>query len=291
MILLSYYSDNSISYAIKIDNQLYTITTLNSVLNKKYPTDIESLLKSGSFYELKEWFDEIGKAKIVESVPPFNPDQINYAPLYLHPGKIWGIGLNYKEHAADLDEVTPEDEPASFMKPYTAIIGHGDEIEIPLQSEKTTAEAELGIIIGKCCKEVECENWLDMVAGFTTIIDMTAEDILRKNPRFLTRSKSFDTFFSFGPALVTPDEIENLIDLKVSTIINDKVHASNIIRNMTFPPDYLVSFHSKVMTMLPGDIISSGTPGAVHINHGDKVECRIEGFETLINTVIDLKKI
>jgi len=160
-----------------------------------------------------------------------------------------------------------------------------------LQSEKTTAECELGVIFGKECKDVEREDWLSVVAGFTTIIDMTTEDILRKNPRYLTRSKSFDTFFSFGPELVTPDEVEDVLKLNVATVINNEVHAQNVVSNMTFPPDFLVSFHSKVMTMLPGDIISTGTPRAGHIQHGDVVECRIDGFASLINPVIDLKKI
>jgi len=176
------------------------------------------------------------------------------------------------------------------MKPDTTIIGYGDTIEIPLQSERTTAEAELGIIIGKKCKDVEQEDWLSVVAGFTPIIDMTAEDILRRNPRYLTVSKSFDTFFSFGPHLVTPDEIEDILKLEVATIINGEVHAQNVVSNMTFPPPFLVSFHSKIMTLLPGDIISTGTPGAVPIHEGDTVECRITGLSPLLNPVRDMKE-
>ena len=107
------------------------------------------------------------------------------------------------------------------MKPDTTIIGHGDTILIPRQSERTTAEAELGIIIGRPCKNVSREDWLSVVAGFTPIIDMTAEDILRRNPRYLTRTKSFDTFFSFGPVLLTPDEIGDVLDLTVSPEMND----------------------------------------------------------------------
>lgn len=128
-----------------------------------------------------------------------------------------------------------------------------------------------------------------MVAGFTTIIDMTAEDILRRNPRYLTVCKSFDTFFSFGPELVAPDEIPDVRSLKVETVHNGQVHAENVVSNMTFPPDELVAFHTSVMTMLPGDILSTGTPGAVPIQHGERVTCRISGLESLENPVIDLK--
>lgn len=102
-------------------------------------------------------------------------------------------------------------------------------------------------------------------------------------------SKSFDTFLSFGPQLVTPDEIENVLDLRVATVINGKLHAQNVVSNMIFHPDYLVSFHSRVMTLLPGDIILTCTPGAVQINDGDTIECRIDEFASLVNRVIDLK--
>ena len=147
----------------------------------------------------------------------------------------------------------------------------------------------MGVIFGKECVDVERADWLSVVAGFTTIIDMTAEDILRRNPRYLTLSKSFESFFSFGPQLVTPDEIEDVMQLKVATIHNGRVHAENVVANMTFPPDFLVSFHSQVMKMYPGDIISTGTPRAVHISHGDQVTCRIDGFAPLECPVIDKK--
>jgi 2-keto-4-pentenoate hydratase/2-oxohepta-3-ene-1,7-dioic acid hydratase in catechol pathway len=250
------------------------------------------MIQSGRLEELNGWYcsggqEELGRLK--DQAILYN--QVKFAPLYRRPRKIWGIGLNYKEHAADLSEKVPNTEPASFMKPDTTIIGYKDFVEIPMQSKKTTAEGELGIIIGRKCKDVERKDWLSVVAGFTTIIDITAEDILRKNPRYLTMSKSFDTFFSFGPLLLTPDEIEDVLRLEVATVINGKVHASNVVANMTFPPDSLVSFHSRIMTMLPGDIISTGTPGAVPISKGDTVECRIDGFEPLVNPVRDLKKI
>lgn len=139
-------------------------------------------------------------------------------------------------------------------------------------------------------QNVSEEDALDVVAGYTTIIDMTAEDILQKNPRYLTRAKSFDTFFSFGPQLVTPDEVDDVLELKVATIINGSVHRENTVSNMTFQPQFLISFHSQVMTLLPGDIISTGTPGAVVIRQGDVVSCRINGFEQLDNPVEDLKE-
>ncbi|MDX1810110.1 MAG: fumarylacetoacetate hydrolase family protein [Sulfurospirillaceae bacterium] len=254
----------------------------------KWPVSVFDLIQEGALDEMVAWFDSTGE-KELEALQPLSLKNVDYGPLYRYPHKIWGIGLNYKEHAADLSEVAPNTEPASFMKPDTTIIGPNDTIEIPIQSSRTTAEAELGIIIGKKCKNVEEADAQDVIAGYTTIIDMTAEDILQKNPRYLTRSKSFDTFFSFGPQLVTKDEVKDVLALNVSTVINGKLHRENIVANMTFQPWNLVSFHSKVMTLLPGDIISTGTPGAVVIRDGDVVACHIEGFEKLENNVIDLK--
>ncbi|OGU58998.1 MAG: fumarylacetoacetate hydrolase [Ignavibacteria bacterium RBG_13_36_8] len=285
MILSTVKTDSGTTAHIHLRNGLVPVQLLNESFHLNFPTDLFSLIQSGRIKELQDWLGSIDQSQLI--VIPI--DKSKYEPLYRQPRKIWGIGLNYKEHAADLNEVSPTDEPASYMRPDTTIIGYGDEIQIPLQSNNVTAEAELGIIIGKKCKNVERENWLDVVAGFTTILDMTEVDVLKKNPRFLTRSKCYDTFFSFGPTLVTPDEIEDVMKLKIATIINGKVQAENVVSNMTFPPDYLVSFHSKVMTFLPGDIISTGTPGATPIKHGDTVECRITGFYPLINNVVDLK--
>lgn len=274
--------------AVVMENGIFPIQDLNEAYLKQWPTDVMTLLESGQLEKLDLWLDtlgEPGKAKI--NISPLK--DINYAPLYRHPRKIWGIGLNYAEHASDLSEAAPDTEPASFMKPDTAIIGPGDTINIPHQSKRTTAEAELGIIIGKTCRDVSEEEAENVIAGYTTVIDMTAEDILQKNPRYLTRSKSFDTFFSFGPQLITPDEVDDVQKLNVSTMINGELHRKNVVSNMTFSPWHLVSFHSKVMTLLPGDIISTGTPGATVIRDGDVVACHIDGFEPLVNPVKDLK--
>lgn len=241
--------------------------------------DLLYLLKSGRFYELKEAYDR-GEVR-GEAVTRYS-----HAPLYRRPRKIWGIGLNYVEHAGDLSETAPSEEPASFMRPDTTIIGPGDEIVLPSQSERVTAEGELALVIGREAKDVSEADAPLFVAGFTTVLDMTAEDILRRNPRYLTRSKSFDTFFSFGPELVTPDEIEDVDTLEVSTMLNGEVHRSNTVSNMIFSPWWLVSFHSRIMTLLPGDVISTGTPGAVVIQEGDVAGCRITGFESLSNPIV-----
>ena len=259
------------------------LPALNRRLQTDWPETVQELLESGRVEELRDWVAGQDAARLDELVVP--QEQLAYAPLYRRPRKIWGIGLNYVEHAADLSEKAPSTEPASFLKPDTAIIGPGDPIRIPPQSQRTTAEGELGVVIGRECKDVDEADAPSVVAGFTTIVDMTAEDILEKNPRYLTRSKSFDTFFSFGPELVTVDEVADVDALEVATIHNGREHRRNVVSNMTFRPWWLVAFHSRVMTLLPGDVISTGTPGAVHIRSGDTAGVQITGFRELTNPV------
>ena len=290
MKLTSLTIEGAETVAIRVADGYLPLQEINRAFRQQWPSEMFDLIDSGSLFELNNWYRNNGRNQVAELSKLVLPTSSTVrAPLYRRPRKIWGIGLNYAAHAADLSETPPTGIPGSFMKPDTTIIGPGDTILIPSLSEKTTAEAELGVIIGRKCRNVQSEHWLTVVAGFTTIIDMTAEDILLQNPRYLTVSKSFDTFFSFGPQLLTPDEIEDVNALSVSTVLNRKVHAKNRVANMTFPPAVLVSFLSQVMTLLPGDIISTGTPGSMPIRQGDVVECHIDGFEPLVNPVTDLK--
>ncbi len=215
-------------------------------------------------------------------------DAVFTAP-YRHPRLIWGIGLNYMDHAADLSENVPE-EPASFVKGDHTIIGPGEPIPLPPQSERTTSEAEMGIVIGRFCRNVSEEDALDHVLGVVPVLDQTAEDILQRNPRFLTRSKNFPGFFSFGPQIVPLDEAiahaGSLEDVEVSTVVNDTEFRTNTVSHMRFSPAFLIAFHSRVMPLYPGDILSPGTPGAIHVRPGDVVECRIPGVGTLVNEVV-----
>lgn len=195
------------------------------------------------------------------------------------PETLWGIGLNYAEHAADLEEVRPE-EPASFMKPATAAVGPGGPIRLPPRevTERVTAEGELAVVIGRTAKHIERGDAASVIAGYLPVIDMTAEDILERNPRFLTRAKSFDSFLVLGPWIVTTDAIEDLAGRTVRTVVNSETEAQNRIANMLFGPEELVAFHSHVKTLVPGDLISTGTPGAHPIVPGDTVTASVAGI-------------
>lgn len=202
-------------------------------------------------------------------------------------GKLWGIGLNYADHASDLSEDPPE-EPASFMKPATTLRGPGGPIRLPPTeiSNRVTAEAELALVIGRTCRDVAEADAMDVVAGFVPVIDMTAEDILQRNPRFLTRAKSFDSFLTVGPWIRTPDAVGDLEGVEVRTVVNDEVRARNTVSEMHFPPAELVAFHSRVMTLEPGDLISTGTPGAVPIEPGDMVRSEVDHVGSVAADVV-----
>lgn len=207
-------------------------------------------------------------------------------PISLHEvGKLWGIGLNYEEHAGDLGEARPE-EPASFMKPRTTVTGPGGPIRLPPseRTDRVTAEAELAVLVGRTGSNVTEPD--DLIAGYLPVIDMTAEDVLERNPRFLTRSKSFDTFLVLGPAIAVPDAPPEFGERRVRTEIGGETVAENRIKNMLFSPYELVSFHSRVMTLEPGDLISTGTPGAGVIAAGNRVRAEVEGFGSVEADVV-----
>ena len=240
----------------------------------------------------------------LETIPGLVPqDQVEYAPLYRNPKRIFGIGLNYAEHAGDIGNAPPQGFPGSFFKMADTLIGPGDEIQLPTlkEAQKTTAEAELGIIMGRDCRDVAQEDWQSAIVGYTTILDMTEESILKGNdylsgnPRYLCIVKNFPTFFSFGPQLVTPDEVPDVLKLEVQSVHNGEIHAKNTVDHMTHTPDRLVSLHSQIQGWYAGDILATGTPRAFHIQDGDVAECRIVGpdgfaMEPLVNPVVDLKK-
>lgn len=262
--------------AVVTSRGLIPVATINAFWGRAWPVSMLELIEHGLSPQL---------LTDAQATPvSVDPATIHYAPLYRRPRKILGIGLNYRDHAADLNAPYPT-EPASFMKCDNTIIGPGDAIELPPQSTRVTSEAEIGVIIGKTCRCIDESEALRYIAGYCLINDVTAEDILQRNPRFLTRAKNFDTFFSFGPELITADEVPDLLAVKVATYKNGKLHRENTVGNMAFPPHYLVAFHSHVATLYPGDIISTGTPGAVVIEDGDVAECRIEGLGRLANPV------
>jgi 2-keto-4-pentenoate hydratase/2-oxohepta-3-ene-1,7-dioic acid hydratase in catechol pathway len=198
-----------------------------------------------------------------------------------HPTKIIAIGLNYLDHAKELNMDIPE-YPLIFMKPPTAVIGDGEMIIYPPQTQELHYEGELGIVIGKKARNVSVEEAQDCIAGYTCSNDVTARDLQRLDGQW-TRSKSFDTFCPLGPRIVKNIDPTNLA---ITTRVNGVTKQSSNTNQMIFNAYKLVSFISAIMTLLPGDVISTGTPpGVGELQVGDVVEVEIEGIGILRNTV------
>ena len=200
------------------------------------------------------------------------------------PSKIVAIGLNYKAHAAEFGKPLPE-EPMIFIKPSTAVIGPDEEIVYPAHmSHRVDYEGELGVVIGKKAKEVPASGAAEYILGYTCVNDVTARDLQGRDIQY-TRAKGFDTFAPVGPSIETG---LNPLDATIQTYLNGQLKQNTSTKDMIFNVFQLVSFVTHVMTLLPGDIVSTGTPSGIgKMRPGDIVEVRIEGIGGLKNRVVD----
>jgi 2-keto-4-pentenoate hydratase/2-oxohepta-3-ene-1,7-dioic acid hydratase in catechol pathway len=203
------------------------------------------------------------------------------------PSKIVAVGLNYRDHAAERGNPLP-DEPLLFLKPSTAVIGPHDMIVYPRMSQRIDYEGELACVIGRTAARLtEADRAEDYILGYTCFNDVTARDLQDKDKQF-TRAKSFDTFAAIGPCIVTDLDPS---DLAVKTFLNGKLRQSSNTRNLIFPVPFLVRFISAIMTLLPGDVITTGTPAGIGPMHpGDAVDVQIEGIGTLSNRVLKVSE-
>ena len=272
MKLIRFRHGGAVHSGILVEDGVMPIEAINAKTRVQAPDDILQLIRQG-VENLRDLPGDIERIPITE-ITPLLP--------YENPPKLWLIGLNYKSHAEDIDAVQPE-EPGSFMKPASCMFQPEGTIELPPPevSNDVDAEGELAVIIGKTCRYVPEEYVNDVIFGYTVTLDLTALDVLRKNPRYLTRAKSIDTFFSFGPVIVTKDEIPDVDALEVITEHNGNIWSRDFVRNMRTRPHDLVRFHSDFMTLEPGDLISTGCPKGARIKNGDRVRGRIEGIGSI----------
>ncbi|MCD6639186.1 MAG: fumarylacetoacetate hydrolase family protein [Nocardioides sp.] len=199
--------------------------------------------------------------------------------------KIVGIGRNYAAHAAEMGTDVPE-EPLMFLKPNTTVIGPGDPIFYPPQSSNVHYEGELAVVIGRICRDVPPEQATDVIFGYTVANDVTARDLQRKDVQF-TRGKGFDSFCPLGPWIETDLDPQAFADgRQVQTFLNGDVVQDGSTADMIFDVPSLVAYVSSVMTLLPGDVILTGTPeGVGPMQVGDEVEVSIAGIGSLTNKV------
>lgn len=221
----------------------------------------------------------VENAKTEES---YSLSQVQFI-LPTNPSKIVCVGRNYAEHAAELGNDVPK-EPLLFLKAPSSLILNGEKIIIPTQSEQVEHEGELGIVIGKKCKNLdEKDNVFEYVEGYICLNDVTARDLQRKDIQF-TRAKSFDTFCPISHFIET--DLDPL-NIEVKTTVNGIIKQSGKTSQMVFPVDYLIRYISQQMTLLPGDIIATGTPSGVSkLVENDICEIEIEGIGKLSNKVI-----
>lgn len=199
------------------------------------------------------------------------------------PSKIVCVGRNYREHAAELGNKMP-DEPLLFLKAPSAVIANGDAIRLPLQSKQVEHEGELGVVMGRHARHLaSSDDPLSYVLGYTCVNDVTARDLQRKDVQF-TRGKSFDTFCPVGPSIVSGLDPLNLV---VTTRVNGAVKQQGQTADMAFSVPFLIRYISNIMTLLPGDLIATGTPAGVSpMKDGDVVEVEIEEIGILQNKVM-----
>ena len=198
------------------------------------------------------------------------------------PSKIVCWGVNYRSHAGEMNSQLPP-SPLIFLKPPTAIIGHEDNIIYPEMSRRVDYEGELGVVIKKKASHVSSKDALDYVLGYTCFNDVTARDLQKLDGQW-TRGKGFDTFAPFGPCIETEIDPANI---PIETYLNGELKQKSNTTELIFPVNEIISFISRVMTLLPGDIIATGTPGGIGpMNPGDIIEIKIAPIGVLRNCVV-----
>lgn len=229
-----------------------------------------------------EKFVESNKGKLTKL-----SKDIQLAPPVARPSKIVCIGLNYADHAKETNAQIPK-EPIIFFKSTTALIGPNDEVIIPKNSKKTDWEVELAVVIGKKTSYVEESEALNYVAGYCLHNDLSEREFQIERGGQWVKGKSCDTFAPLGPFLATKDEIKDVDNLKLWLKVNDRLMQNGNTSNFIFKVPFLISYLSQFMTLLPGDVISTGTPAGVglgmnpqvYLKAGDVVELGIDGLGT-----------
>ena len=247
----------------------------------------EKFFESGGLVSLKDWLNEN-----VSSAPRLD-DSIRLGSPIARPSKIICIGLNFKDHAAESGFDAP-DEPLIFGKATSAICGPYDNIIIPRGSEQTDWEVELGVVIVKKTSYVDQDQALDHVGGYVLHNDVSERAFQKDRGGQWIKGKSADTFAPMGPFMATPDEIDNISDMRMWLNVNGENMQDGNTSNLIFSVDHVVSYLSQFMTLLPGDVISTGTPAGVgmgmnpekYLKPGDVVELGIDGLGSSKQNVV-----
>ena len=271
------------TYGLVQDGNIATKDDFTYATAVPIPINVRDFLFDGWIKEIKANFEKIS----------FEHDLSEFellAPLP-NPQKIMCLAFNYLDHAKE-QNLTPPSDPVIVMKPRTALCGSGADIMCPNFVKELDYEVELAVILGKECKNISEENAYDAIFGYMILNDISARDIQFKDGQF-TRAKSFDTFAPCGPWITTKDEMDDPHNLRLLTKINGDTRQDSSTKNMHLKIPQIISRLSKVMTLEPGDIISTGTPEGVALGNpdfsflkdGDLIEMEVEGLGAIKNTV------
>ena len=245
---------------VKKDDQLFYAQLSGDTLKRIDDLPYQDITYTGEVYKLGD----------VEVLAP------------CEPSKVVAVGLNYAKHAGEMKEQLVGN-PILFLKPPTSVIADGQSIEYPSASSRVDFEAELAVVIKKKCKKVSAAQGLEYVFGYTPLNDVTARDLQAADGQW-TRGKSFDTFCPIGPYI---DTQYNPKGKRVQSILNGEIKQDASMDDMLFGVAELISFVSECMTLLPGDVIATGTPeGIGPMQKGDTIEIKIEGLATLKNRLV-----
>ncbi|MFT5115644.1 MAG: 5-oxopent-3-ene-1,2,5-tricarboxylate decarboxylase [Parasphingorhabdus sp.] len=213
-------------------------------------------------------------------------DQINWLPPVANPGTVFALGLNYADHASELEFKAPTD-PLVFLKGRNTLTGHLQPAARPDDIDFMHYECELGVVMGKAARYVSQENAMDYVAGYTVCNDFAIRDYLENYYRPNLRVKSRDSLCPIGPWLVDRDDVTDISNLKLTTTVNGKITQEGTTADMIFSVPFVIEYLSRIMTLSPGDIIATGTPkGVVDMQPGDSVCCEIESIGALITPIV-----
>lgn len=263
------------------------------------------LIRQGGIVDLRTIFTQIPDvgpdffaqgwlARVAEVTEPGSIENVRLGPPVTAPGKIVCLGKNYAEHAREGGFDTPS-APLLFAKAASALNGPQDDICLPETSGQVDWEVELAVVMGRQGKRIPAARAMDHIAGFTVMNDVSGRQAQFGDGQWF-RGKSFDTFAPLGPALVTADEIPDLSDLTLTASVNGRVMQTGNTRDLIFDIPAIIAYVSRDMTLMPGDVISTGTPAGVGIFRdppitlavGDVVECRIDAIGALVNRVTGL---
>jgi len=290
MKLLNYYAqyETTPHLGAVVRGVVFDLTTIFSA-DPSF-SSISALLRSGgeSLKRIQRWLDKNGG----ETKACMPIESVKYAPPVDERCRIFCVGLNYADHAAE-NKLPPPESPIIFAKLAAVAIGNEEPIPLPTVSQQVDYEAEVAFVIGARAKGVSVQEAWQYVAGFTIMNDITARDLQFQDKQWF-RGKNCDGFAPLGPWLVTTDELPNPDNLAISLSLNGQVRQKSNTSQLFFKPAELLSFLSQTLTLEAGDVISTGTPGGIgyyadpkiFLKHGDMVEIEVDGIGVLRNVVV-----